>query len=463
MNIIAAVDLSPASTSAARSAAKLAAKIGDRLLLVRTLEPFATSMPELAMVGAPDVEQALRRGSTEALTQLSAELASEGCPIEIRVLMGPPSTTIAKLAADEGARLIVTGTHGRGASARLILGSVAQRLVTEAPCPVLVLREGATPFDEWAAGKRPLRIVLGVDRSASTDAAVGWISILRQAGPCDVLMVHDYWPPQEYTRLGLRGPRDLAETDPEVVSILTRELGDRLSGSMPDASNHLRIRANWGPIGDGLAQDAESEHADLLVLGTHQPHGWERLKLGSTAIGALHATHLPVLCVPTAAAATVKAPPVARLPVIRTVLVATDLSEIGNAAVAHGYALLQAEGGTVELCHVHAHALPSPAFVFPAVAPSLTPQERADIEAKLRTLVPAPAEALGIRTTINLVDGGEAAEAILQASRRLGADVIVVASHGRGGARRAVLGSVAESVVRASERPVYVVRATQEA
>jgi nucleotide-binding universal stress UspA family protein len=59
---------------------------------------------------------------------------------------------------------------------------------------------------------------------------------------------------------------------------------------------------------------------------------------------------------------------------------------------------------------------------------------------------------------VTVVDGGAAKEAIVQAARRLGADTIVVGSHGRTGAARAVLGSVAEAVVRHADRPVYVVR-----
>ena len=77
---------------------------------------------------------------------------------------------------------------------------------------------------------------------------------------------------------------------------------------------------------------------------------------------------------------------------------------------------------------------------------------------ELRALVPAEAEKLGITTHVSVIDGGKAAETIMQAAERLNVDAISLASHGRGGLARALLGSVAEEVVRRSTRPVLVVR-----
>ena len=77
---------------------------------------------------------------------------------------------------------------------------------------------------------------------------------------------------------------------------------------------------------------------------------------------------------------------------------------------------------------------------------------------KLRALVPAEAEKLGITTHVSVIDGGKAAETIMQAAERLNVDAISLGSHGRGGLARALLGSVAEEVVRRSTRPVLVVR-----
>ena len=146
------------------------------------------------------------------------------------------------------------------------------------------------------------------------------------------------------------------------------------------------------------------------------------------------------------------------IPAYRAVLAATDLSPVGNAAVAHAYSLLRGAGGVVELCYVHEHALPSPSYAYALPEQALSDVDRARLVKELRALTPHDAAARGISTHVTVVDGGKPAESIVQAAERLGVDAITLASHGRGGVARVVLGSVAEEVVRRARRPVLVVR-----
>ena len=60
-----------------------------------------------------------------------------------RLTMGDPAGEIIRIAGDEGAEMIVLGTHGRTGMSRLLMGSVAEAIVRRAPCPVLVYRESA--------------------------------------------------------------------------------------------------------------------------------------------------------------------------------------------------------------------------------------------------------------------------------------------------------------------------------
>jgi nucleotide-binding universal stress UspA family protein len=460
MTIIAATDFSPPGAHAALTGARLARKLGDSLVLVRVIEPPVSIYPELGLTSIEVMESALRDANDEAMKKAVADLtaAAPGVAITPLLVPGVPEQVLAELAQERSAGLVVMGTHGRRPAARLLLGSVAERTVLEAPCPVLVLREGATPFDEWLEGRRNLRVMVGIDQGSASEAAIAWVRALRAQAPCDVVLLHEYWPPAEYTRLGLHGPRDLFHTDPEVVAILERELRARLGEWPGQGEVHLRVRAAWGRIGEALASEAENDKADLLVVGTHQPHGWERLRSGSRALGTLHACRIPVVCVPERLRPAAAPPHRASIPTLRSVLCATDLSEPANAAIPQAYALVRG-GGVVELCHVYERFLPTPIYSYDAAGQAISPQQRAELELRLKALIPAEAERLGITTHVTVIDGGTPADALVQASRRLLVDAIVVASHGRTGLGKVALGSVAEGILRGADRPVHVVRA----
>jgi nucleotide-binding universal stress UspA family protein len=227
-------------------------------------------------------------------------------------------------------------------------------------------------------------------------------------------------------------------------------------------ASRLRIHSAWGRPGEALTDEAQADRADVLLMGTRQPHGWSWVKTGSSALAALRCTRTAVLCVPAATrpnAAASDAP----VPLLRTVLCATDFSELGDAAVPLAYALVRASGGTVELCHVAESHPPAPAQLAYAPPAALPAARKAELEARLAALVPGDAERLGITTRITVIDGGTPATAILQAARRLGVDGIVLASHGRAGVTRALLASVAEDVLRRSDRPVLIVRPRETA
>jgi nucleotide-binding universal stress UspA family protein len=453
MKIIAATDFSPAAINAARGAARLARKLGDSLLLARIVEPPVEVYPELRVPETATFETALRRSNERLMEEAISALRQEGLVVEGLVLTGSPAKALATLAEDQKARLIVMGTRGHGAMASLLVGSVAERTVLTSPCPVLLIPETQALFEGWGPD-RPLRLLVGLDLDTAGDAVLASVEELQRGSACEVTLVHTYWPPAEYARLGLPGPKELFGTDPQIANILEREIRNRLTLRGLPHQTTLRIEGSWGPVRDALTCDAEEYGADVLVVGTRQPHLWERIKRGSSAIGTVRRAQTAVLCVP---ARTAQSSVNAAIPPLRTVLVPTDFSEIANAAVPYAYSLLRGTGGTVELCHVHEGPLPTPVYAYPSQR-TLSPEQTKELETRLRALVPPESEGLGITTRLTVIDGGSAAEAILQAAQRLGADAVTMASHGRSGVARTVMGSVAEAVLRGSDKPVFVVR-----
>jgi nucleotide-binding universal stress UspA family protein len=149
-------------------------------------------------------------------------------------------------------------------------------------------------------------------------------------------------------------------------------------------------------------------------------------------------------------------PPVGGIPLVATVLVGTDMSDFSNQAIAGAYSLLRGTGGHVEICYVYERGAGSEsAMDLPAEAPPL-PSLRHEIELRLHQLIPREAAALGIRTMVNVVEASSPEDGLLHEAERIGADVLVVASHGKAGIKRTLIGSVADHVVRRSTRPVLV-------
>ena len=79
----------------------------------------------------------------EAKAKLAKLRPAEGVQLETKLEVGEAAPSIVRFAREAGCELIVMGTHGRSGLERLILGSVAEHVLRQAPCPVLTVREGA--------------------------------------------------------------------------------------------------------------------------------------------------------------------------------------------------------------------------------------------------------------------------------------------------------------------------------
>ena len=432
--ILCATDFSPAADQAAGIAAALGRALNRPVELLHVVQLPATTPPDLTM----EMVGAFRAIGERELDRRVAALSGPGLTVTSRVEVGPTDDTI--LAAIDAARasLLVVGNHGRR-GVRRFLGSVAERLVRRAPCPVLVAPDSWVRMREWTPGARPLRVVAAVDGSPATEVALEALREIVAATPCQVELVHTYWPPHDRDQLGPGYSRDAHEPDPLLVEALDRDLRKRFRRFLDTAGMAAQVRPclPGTETQEPVLVHAGSSQADLVVLG-HD--GREQ---ASTVIPTLRGADLPVLCVRLDADADTA--PRAGFAPVRCALVPIDFSPLSRDAVAHAYRLL-ARGGRVILCHV-ADGGPG----------GLDPEVRDDLEKSLIELVPAYAAGAGVRTHTVVYDDADAGRGIVHVARRLAADVVVMSSHGRGGLQRAVFGSVADSVVRAAPMPVLVV------
>lgn len=138
--ICCAVDFSEPSRFAMEEAADLARTFRGQLTLLHVQEPAALMpvdvfVPTAASFEAPSVDVAR---CMAAWREVAAERA--GSAVRSAVRIGAPAEEILSFARDEAMDLVVVGTHGRTGLKHLVLGSVAERVVRQAPCPVLVVR-----------------------------------------------------------------------------------------------------------------------------------------------------------------------------------------------------------------------------------------------------------------------------------------------------------------------------------
>ncbi len=135
--VLACVDGSEPSLRAGRLAHELATALGAELTFVYV------ARPSLAPADAPWVDQLNRDELSHGAKVISEAVAALGIAaltVSSRVLLGTPAETIAELATSEGFELVVVGSTGKNAVKRILLGSVADRLIHACTVPVLVVR-----------------------------------------------------------------------------------------------------------------------------------------------------------------------------------------------------------------------------------------------------------------------------------------------------------------------------------
>lgn len=143
-NILVATDGSPASAHAAALAVGLARAHGAKLTAVYVVDPYPyMGVGDLNPVGFQAYMAAAQQMAASAHAQVDALCKKDGAPIALQVRMVEDmgaASGIVQTAQTEGADLIVIGSHGRTGLMRLMLGSVATKVVAESPVPVLVSR-----------------------------------------------------------------------------------------------------------------------------------------------------------------------------------------------------------------------------------------------------------------------------------------------------------------------------------
>ncbi len=236
------------------------------------------------------------------------------------------------------------------------------------------------------------------------------------------------------------------EAEPHMSSVVA----DLRARGVPQAGS-LVIH---GDPADALVVAADELEADLIVVGSHGEGGLRRAVLGSVAEHLVHNARETAVLVNPAAQPGAGA--------IRRVLLPLDGSEVSQVAIPHAEHLARSLGADLVLFQVTdaeadiltagmpIGAPPQPSITV-EVAQQVASEQYAAAEAELSVLA-GELQARAVPVVEVEVVTGQPADAIIEAVERLSIDVVVMATHGRGGLGRLLLGSVADAVTRNTER-----------
>jgi nucleotide-binding universal stress UspA family protein len=295
--ILCPIDFSDFSRRALDYAVGIARWYGSR---ITALHVYPIGIPSAAVApGAPMVIEPVVLSAPDRL-QLQRELAAfvdaerGGVPIETEVREGSVWRELTARAGELRADLLVLGTHGRTGFERLLLGSVAEKLVRKAPCPVLTVPAGGPEAVPIAPGIFT-RILCGVDFSEPSLRALEWALSIAQEADAELVLAH------VLDLSGLPGVDGLPRIDLKEfrLSYVDSSL-QRLRAIVPDSAREFaRVQE---VVGEGrphqqLLRIARERGTDVIVLGTSGHNAVERAFIGSTAEHVVRAAPCPVLTV----------------------------------------------------------------------------------------------------------------------------------------------------------------------
>jgi nucleotide-binding universal stress UspA family protein len=299
-HVLCPIDFSSFSARALQHAAALARWYGARLTAIHVWHeiPPVNIIPSLqALAPSISMPEPDRAGIEEDMHRYCAEIVP-GIDVTCRLVQSPNvHAEIVAQVETLGADLLVVGSHGRSGFERMLLGSVTERVVRKAPCPVLVV----PTHEESAPGEVHFKqIVCAVDFSEASLSAVAYALSLAEESDASLQLLHVLEIPPEFQAMSSRGEIDIYQVRAEAEAEVLR----RLRALVPDAVRsfcHVESAVAEGKAHREILKSALEHSAGLIVMGVSGHGPIDRWVFGSTTAGVMRGAHCPVLIVRTPA------------------------------------------------------------------------------------------------------------------------------------------------------------------
>lgn len=238
----------------------------------------------------------LMNGAEEALNKVELPASARELEVNRFVLSGTPDQAIVEHTKHHNVDAIVIGTHGHGAVARFFLGSVADKVIHAAECPIIVTKEPKGAIKHPVKKEKPInKILFPTDFSECATGALNRAISLAEDFNAELYVLHVVDDSLISTRV--ESERNI------ILKELRRHALEEMKTQLPD-----HLLENFDTIGAVTKGDpaketaayAESHHCDLIVIGSHGRTGVNRALLGSVADKVIRLANCPVLIEKTA-------------------------------------------------------------------------------------------------------------------------------------------------------------------
>ncbi|MFN7914795.1 MAG: universal stress protein [Vicinamibacterales bacterium] len=288
--ILCPVDFSDASQHALDHAVMIAGWYRARITALHVRHPAFLVEPPILFTDMGGGPAATLEDAESRLHHWLSPVRAAGIACDVMAVDGnTPAARIVEVAERIGADLIVLGTHGRSGFERLLLGSVTERVVRTARCPVVTV-----PPPTVSTSKLPFkRVICGVDFSDPSMAAYQVALSLARESDSQLTLLHVLEFPAE-DRADITLPFDMAAYRAAVQEDSTRRMLALITDDVKAWCTPVTSVVHGRPYEQILAAAAATS-ADLIVLGVHGRNALDLMLFGSTTNQVIRRATCPVL------------------------------------------------------------------------------------------------------------------------------------------------------------------------
>ncbi|HXH50902.1 MAG TPA: universal stress protein [Terriglobia bacterium] len=286
--ILCPTDFSDFSERAFEYGLSLARHYKAELYLLHVVRPVIIGYPEYAIPDSVnEFYGELREHAEEQLREFAKVHAEGGVQAMVAVEEGVATESILDFAREHSVDMIVMGTHGRRGFQRLTLGSVTERVLRKAGCPVLAVRRPAHDFVIPGSKGEPVhlrKIMLCSDFSECSDRALGYALSLAAEYKSELSMVH--------VLEHLPAPEQREVENARVVHLLEGKVPEDARGCCT-----IKTIVRAGKPYEEIVKLAEDNQTDLIVVGIRGRNVLDLALFGSTTHRVLQLGPCPVLAI----------------------------------------------------------------------------------------------------------------------------------------------------------------------